>query len=183
MNQPWVYMCSPSWTPLPPSSPSHPSGSSQCTSPEHPVSCIEPLPVICFIYGNIHVSVLFSQIIPLLPSATESKSLFFIFVSLLLSHIKDRRYHLSKFHIYALIYVQYDFYQRVQPHIFRVVHRENGEGNGTPVQDSCLENPMDRGAWRAAVHGVARGQTQLSDWTTTIAACWSVLYWHEVNYY
>ena len=35
MNQPWVYMCSPSWTPFPPPSPSHPSGSSQCTSPEH----------------------------------------------------------------------------------------------------------------------------------------------------
>ena len=35
MNQPWVHMCSPSWAPLPPPSPSHPSGSSQCTSPEH----------------------------------------------------------------------------------------------------------------------------------------------------
>ena len=35
MNQPWIYMCSPSWSPLSPSSPSHPSGSSQCTSPEH----------------------------------------------------------------------------------------------------------------------------------------------------
>ena len=35
MNQPWIYMCSPSWTPLPPSSPSQSSGSSQCTSPEH----------------------------------------------------------------------------------------------------------------------------------------------------
>ena len=35
MNQPCIYMCSPSWTPLPPPSPSHPSGSSQCTSPEH----------------------------------------------------------------------------------------------------------------------------------------------------
>ena len=35
-------MCPPSWTPLPPPSPSHPSGSSQCTGPEHPVSCIEP---------------------------------------------------------------------------------------------------------------------------------------------
>ena len=43
MNQPWVYMCSPSWTPLPPPSQSHPSGSSQCSSPEHPVSCIEPV--------------------------------------------------------------------------------------------------------------------------------------------
>ena len=36
MNQPWIYMCSPSRSPLPPPSPSHPSGSSQCTSPEHP---------------------------------------------------------------------------------------------------------------------------------------------------
>ena len=35
MNQPWIYMCSPSWSPLPPPSPPHPSGSSQCTSPEH----------------------------------------------------------------------------------------------------------------------------------------------------
>ena len=34
--------------------------------------------------------------------------------------------------------------------------RPPGEGNGYPLQDSCLENPMDRGAWKAAVHGVAR---------------------------
>ena len=34
-----------------------------------------------------------------------------------------------------------------------------GEGNGTPLQYSCLENPMDRGAWKAAVHGVAEGRT------------------------
>ena len=40
-----------------------------------------------------------------------------------------------------------------------------GEGNGTPLQYSCLENPMDRGAWWAAVHGVARSRTQLSDVT------------------
>ena len=42
-----------------------------------------------------------------------------------------------------------------------------GEGNGTPLQYSCLENPMDEGAWKAAVHGVAEGQTQLSDFTFT----------------
>ena len=41
MNPPQAYMCSPSWTLLPPPSPYHPSGSSQCTSPKHPVSCIE----------------------------------------------------------------------------------------------------------------------------------------------
>ena len=40
-----------------------------------------------------------------------------------------------------------------------------GEGNGTPVQYSCLENPMDGGAWWAAVHGVARSRTWLSDFT------------------
>ena len=38
-----------------------------------------------------------------------------------------------------------------------------GEGNGTPLQYSCLENPRDRGAWWAEVHGVAMSQTRLSD--------------------
>jgi len=42
MNPPQVYTCSPSWNLLPPPSPYHPSGSSQCTSPKHPVSYIEP---------------------------------------------------------------------------------------------------------------------------------------------
>ena len=42
-----------------------------------------------------------------------------------------------------------------------------GEGNGTPLQCSCLENPMDRGAWKAAVHGVTEGRTQLSNFTFT----------------
>ena len=41
--------------------------------------------------------------------------------------------------------------------------RAPGEGNGNPLQYSCLENPMDRGAWWAAVHRVAKSQTQLSD--------------------
>ena len=42
-----------------------------------------------------------------------------------------------------------------------------GEGSGTPLQYSCLENPMDGGAWQAAVHGVAKSQTRLSDFTFT----------------
>ena len=41
------------------------------------------------------------------------------------------------------------------------------EGNGNPLQYSYLENPMDRGAWKAAVHGVAKSRTQLSDFTFT----------------
>ena len=42
-----------------------------------------------------------------------------------------------------------------------------GEGSGTPLQYSCLENPIDGGAWWAAVHGVAKSQTRLSDFTFT----------------
>ena len=41
-----------------------------------------------------------------------------------------------------------------------------GEGNGTPLQYSCLENPMDGGAWRAVVHGVSKCRTRLSDFTS-----------------
>ena len=42
-----------------------------------------------------------------------------------------------------------------------------GEGNGNPLQYSCLKNPMDGGAWKAAVHGIAEGRTRLSDFTFT----------------
>ena len=47
--------------------------------------------------------------------------------------------------------------------------RSPGEGNGNPLQYSCLENPMDRGAWWATVHGVAKSRTRLSDFTFTFA--------------
>ena len=104
MNQPWLYLCSPCRTPLPPPSLPHLSGSSQCISPEHPVSFIKPGLTICFTYDNIHISMLFSQIIPPSPSPTEFKRLFYTSVSLLLSRIQGLRYHLSKFHIYVLIY-------------------------------------------------------------------------------
>ena len=43
--------------------------------------------------------------------------------------------------------------------------RSPGEGNGNPLQYSCLENPMEGGAWQATVHGIAKSQTQLSDFT------------------
>ena len=92
---------------------------------------------------------LFSQIIAPSPSPTESKRLFYTSVSLLLSHIQCCHYHLSKFHIYALVYC---------------IGRE---GNCTWLQYSCLENPMDRGAWWAAVHGVATCWMRLSDFTFT----------------
>ena len=93
----------PKWTPLPPPSPYHLSGSSQRTSPKHPVSWIEPGLAIRFLHDSIHVSMPFSQIIPPSSSPSESKSLFYTSVSLLLSCIQGYHYHLSKFHIYVLV--------------------------------------------------------------------------------
>ena len=53
--------------------------------------------------------------------------------------------------------------------------RSPGEGNGNPLQYSCLENPMDGGAWWATVNGVAKGRTRVSDFTFTSTSCfeWS----------
>ena len=49
--------------------------------------------------------------------------------------------------------------------------RSPGEGNGNPLQHSCLENPMDRGAWWATVHGVAKSRTRMSNFTFTFYYC------------
>ena len=51
--------------------------------------------------------------------------------------------------------------------IFESLAESMEEGNGTPFQYSCLENPMDGGAWWAAVHGFAKSRTRLSDFTFT----------------
>ena len=53
--------------------------------------------------------------------------------------------------------------------------RSTGGGHGNPLQYSCLENPMDRGAWWATVHGVAQSQTRLSDTACTRFCPWSQL--------
>ena len=57
-----------------------------------------------------------------------------------------------------------------------------GEGNGNPLQYSCLENPTDRGAWRATVHGVAKSQTRLSDFTFNTLLSPDLLIWHAFHY-
>ena len=81
-----------------------PLGHPSAPAPSIQLSCIKPGLVTRFIYDIIHVSMPFSQIIPRSPSPTESKRLFYTSVSLLLSHIQGYCYHLSKFHIYALVY-------------------------------------------------------------------------------
>ena len=58
-------------------------------------------------------------------------------------------------------------YQVMECFKFPLPKEFNGEGNGTPLQYSCLENPMDGGAWWAAVHGVVKSWTRLSDFTFT----------------
>jgi len=93
----------------PPPSPYHPSGSSQCSSPKHPVSCIEPGLATRFLHDILHVSMSFSQNFPPSPSPTESIRLFYTSVSLLLSRTPGYCHHLSKFHIYALVYCIYVF--------------------------------------------------------------------------
>ena len=59
--------------------------------------------------------------------------------------------------------------------------RPPGEGNGNPLQYSCLENPMDQGAWWATVHGVAKSQTRLNDFTSLHLYDHFVLKWKLVT--
>ena len=80
----------PSWTPFPPPSPYHPSGSSQCTSPKLPVSCIKPGLVIHFIYDIIHVSMPFSQSSHLLP-LPQSPVPFHVTVDHLFSSLEKKK--------------------------------------------------------------------------------------------
>ena len=54
-------------------------------------------------------------------------------------------------------------YLAEDPGLIPGLGRSSGEGNGNPLQYSCLENPMNRGAWRATVHGITKSQTPLSD--------------------
>ena len=55
--------------------------------------------------------------------------------------------------------------------------RSPGRGHGNPLQYSCLENPMDRGAWQATVHGVTKSRTQLK-WLIMHECLFSALLWH-----
>ena len=60
---------------------------------------------------------------------------------------------------------KFQFQEKERRYKLPILGLKYGKGNGTPLQYSCLENPVDGGAWRAAVHGVAEGQTRLNDFT------------------
>ena len=67
-----------------------------------------------------------------------------------------------------LFLAQYCFWTGISvAPLLRHPNTPRGEGNGTPLQYSCLENPMDGRAWKAAVHWVTEGQTWLNDFTFT----------------
>jgi len=68
--------------------------------------------------------------------------------------------HLIKFILYDSCFVFFAIYKHI---ILLGLERPSGEGNVNPIQYSCLENPMDRGAWQATAHGIAKSWTQLSD--------------------
>ena len=81
---------------------------------------------------------------------------------------------------------RWTFVGKVMSLLFNMLSRLVGEGNGTPLQYSCLENPTGGGAWGAAVHGVAESRTRLSDfiftfhfhaWEKEMATHSSVLAW------
>ena len=143
---------SPILTPLPSPSPSHPSGSSQCTSPKHPISCIKPGLAIRFTYDNIHVSIPLCQIIPPLPLSQCPKD--------------------SSIHLCLFCCLTYRSLEGCSPwgrwgldttewlH-FHFSLSCIGEGNGNPLQGSCLENPRDGGAWWAAFSGVTQSRKWL----------------------
>jgi len=86
MHPPRVYICSPSWIPLPHPSPYHPSGSSQCTSSKDTVSCTETGLVVHFLYDIIHLLMPFSQIIPPSLSHRVQKTVLYICASFAVLH-------------------------------------------------------------------------------------------------
>ena len=61
--------------------------------------------------------------------------------------------------------------------------RSPGEGNGNPFQYSCLENPMDGGAWQATIHGVTKSRTRLNDFTFFLSIIYGLYYVEVGSFY
>ena len=69
--------------------------------------------------------------------------------------------------VFSAVAKNLEFFLQMKGGVHGSLHRQARESNGTPLQYSCLENPMDGGAWWAAVHGVAKSRIRLSDFTFT----------------
>ena len=173
-------MCSPSWTLLPPPSPYHPSGLSQCTSPKHPVLCIEPGLATHFIHDILHghfssivVSKLPSKGYINLYSHQECVSLF---VPLCITNRELFKSIYQKCLLFSQLFTSMVNWTSLlaqtvkNPPAMRETWVQSlgwedrlEEDIGYPLQYSCLEIHMDREAWWATVHGVAKSQTWLRD--------------------
>ena len=158
MNPPQVYMCSPSWTLLSSPSPYHPSGSSQCTSPKHPSASVRSI-----LFLSIIVPI-FTWNVPLFSGSVESQFLW--------PHRLQPTPVLlpGKSHGWRSLegcspWGRWGSDTTEQLH-FQFSLSCIGEGNGNPLQCSCLENPRDGGAWWAAIYGVAQSRTRLK-WLST----------------
>ena len=80
---------------------------------------------------------------------------------------------LYEYYIFSILFVSCLFIHVF--YLFILLKHNVGEGNGTPLQYSCLENPMDGGAWWAAVHGVTEGRTRLS----TSLSVFTFMHWRR----
>ena len=85
--------------------------------------------------------------------------------------------------IYVYINIFIFIYIYIYIHVYLYTHAHIGEGKGNPLQYSCLENPMDTGAWWATVHGVPKSWTQLKWHSTYTYICIYLLHlnWHAWN--
>ena len=185
MNLPQVYMCSPSWTHLPPPSPYHPSGSSQCSSPKHPVSCIKPrlwwfswkeyFVVLKLLKQFSHTTAMAG-----FPESSVSKC-----NSGDPSSIPGSGSSQVEGTGYPLQYSWASLVAQLVESTWNVgnlvltpgLGRSPGEGKGCPLQYSALENSMN-----CIVHGVTKSWTWLSDFHFIFTAMAVLMTSHTIIY-
>ena len=152
MNQPWIYMCSPSWSPLPPPSPSHPSGSSQCTSPEHLSHASNRgwwsvSPFIVYLFQCYSLRTSHPRLLPQIP-----KSVLYICVSfsvlhigLLLPSFKILYICVSIQHLCKLTWLETPIEWRLG--LFHLPYGSSWELGGRNIREQLYENRTEIAFW------------------------------------